>query len=152
MQVRSGDRTIFEARTAAEAVADVVTHDYYSQLALIRLSQDQTDRRAHSESAVEVVLDGTDVARLVECAVGHPNFNMRNAVAAAIWNHPEMFRQIFEFGLNAPEAFREVREVVAAALAKRAATPPETAAGGEKPLLPRMPLPAHLQGRASEKS
>src|SRR5215471_2879680 len=147
MQVRAGDRTIFEARTAAEAVADVVTHDYYSQLALIRLSQDETDLRAHSENSVEVVLDGADVARLVECAVRHPNFNMRNAVAAAIWNHPEMFRQIFEFGLNAPEAFREIREVVADALAKRGPPLEVPAAGGEKALLPRMPLPAHLKDR-----
>jgi hypothetical protein len=96
------------------------------------------------------VLDGTDVARLVECAVRHANFNMRNAVAAAIWNHPEMFRQIFEFGLNAPEAFREIREIVADALAKHGPVSEIPAAGKEKALLPRMPLPAHLQDRAKK--
>jgi hypothetical protein len=147
MRIRSADRTLVDARAIAEAAADVVTDDYYAQLAQIRLTRDPSDHRGRSSGPMDVVLDGTDVARLVECAVRHPNFNMQNAVAAAIWNHPEMFRQIFEFGLNAPEAFLEIREVVANALAKHRPASETRAAGREKALLPRMPLPAHLRDR-----
>ena len=58
-----------------------------------------------------MTLDGNDVARLVECAIRHPTPNMRHAVLAAIWNHPDSFRQIFQFGLNAPPAFPEIRRI-----------------------------------------
>src|SRR5436305_2315757 len=116
MRVRSGDRTLVEARAAAEPAEDMLTHDYYAQLPQIRLTRDLTNHRAQSEAAAEVILDGPDVRRLVECAIRHPNLYMRNAVAAAIWNDPEMFRQIFEFGLNAPVAFSEIRKNVADAL------------------------------------
>ena len=43
-----------------------------------------------------------------------------------------------------------VREIVAEALAKRAGTAEIPPADGNKPLLPRMPLPAHLRGRSAE--
>lgn len=147
MRVRSGDRTLLDARANAEAIEDVITADYYAQLSQIRLARDPTDQRARTAGEPDVILDGTDVGRLVECAIRHPNLDMRNAVMAAIWNHPEMFRQLFEFGLDAPEAFQEIRRIVAEALAKRTAASEAATTSSKKPLLPRMPLPAHLQDR-----
>jgi hypothetical protein len=97
------------------------------------------------------MLDGKDVAKLIECAVRHPAFNMRSAVLAAIWNHPDSFRQIFRFGLEASPAFSEIREIVAEELDKcgaasaRASNAVKPANG--KALLPRMPLPPHLRDR-----
>lgn len=147
MRIRCADRTIFEARVRAEPLEDAVRHDYYAQVAQIRLSRDPSDARAQSAADTEIIVDGSDVARLVESAVRHPNANMRNAVAAAVWNHPEAFRQVFEFGLNAPEAFREIREIVAEALAKRAARSEAAATTAATPLLPRLPLPPHVRDR-----
>jgi hypothetical protein len=154
MQVKHGDRTLIEARAVAEPAEDVITDDYYARLAQIRLSREATDLRVASPVPTEVIVDGTDVGRLVECAIRHPSHLMRNMVLSAIWNHPETFRQIFEFGLRAPPAYQEIRDIVAEALAQHAAATeaPTAPAGensaGEKPLLPRMPLPAHLQNRA----
>jgi hypothetical protein len=103
------------------------------------------------EAATEIILDGNDVARLVECALRHPQPNMRYGVLAAIWNHPDSFRQIFAFGLRAPEEFSEIRKLVAEELAKSGVAlrdaAGEPSSSGTEPLLPRMPLPAHLKGR-----
>ena len=93
------------------------------------------------------LLDGNDVAKLVECAIRHPNPGMRYAVLAAIWNDPRSFREIFEFGLKAPPAFSEIREIVGEALAgaKAGSAAPRTSV--DRALLPRMPLPAHVKDR-----
>jgi hypothetical protein len=105
------------------------------------------------ETPIEVTLDGNDVATLVECAIRHPTPNMRYAVLAAIWNHPDSFRQILRFGLNAPPGSPEIRKIVAEEIDKGA---PASEPGAEriKPagetLLPRMPLPAHLRDREKE--
>ena len=103
------------------------------------------------ETTAEVMLDGNDVTKLVECAFRRPTSNMRYAVLAAIWNHPDSFRQIFQFGLNAPLGFAEIRKIVAEELDKFSPTPEFPASNQVKPttetLLPRMPLPAHLRGR-----
>jgi hypothetical protein len=103
------------------------------------------------EKPTEVILDGNDVARLVECALRHPTPNMRYAVLAAIWSHPDSFRQIFQFGLDAPPGFPEIRKIVAEELEKFSAAPgfpaSDRADPAAEPLLPRMPLPAHLRGR-----
>jgi hypothetical protein len=76
---------------------------------------------------------------------------MRYAVLAAIWNHPDSFRQIFQFGLEAPLAFSEIREIVAKELGKHSATSRSQSSDAVNPsgktLLPRMPLPAHLRDR-----
>jgi hypothetical protein len=152
MLVTQGERALLAAPAKAEAAADVVSSDYYAQHAQIRLTAGMTGRPASADPATEVTLDGADVGRLVECALRHNNPSMRHTVLAAIYNHPETYRQLFEFGLNAPEAFREIRDIVAEALAKRAAAAEAPAAGESKALLPRMPLPAHLQGRAREGS
>jgi hypothetical protein len=68
---------------------------------------------------------------------------------AAIWNHPDTFRQIFRFSLTAPAAFTEIRKIVAEELANHASAPEASAANRAVPsgetLLPRMPLPAHLR-------
>jgi hypothetical protein len=76
---------------------------------------------------------------------------MRYAVLAAIWNHPDSFRQIFEFGLNAPLAFPEIRKIVAEELGRCSPTAGFPASSRVEPadetLLPRMPLPAHLRDR-----
>src|SRR5438105_1388633 len=99
MLVRQGDRCIVEVRAKAEPAENVVTEDYYTQLPQIRLTANPTSRQKPPEIPTEVMLDDTDVAKLVECAVRHPNPNMRAVVLAAIWNHADSFRQIFRFGL-----------------------------------------------------
>lgn len=151
MRVTQGGRTIVEIRARAEPAADEMTADYYTQLPQIRLTANPTSRQTLPETPTDVTLDDTDVAKLVECAVRHPNPNMRHSVLAAIWNHPDSFRQIFQFGLTAPDAFPEIRKIAAEALDKRPAAPEAAAADwgtpGAGPLLPRMPLPAHLRNR-----
>ena len=148
MLVRTGEHGFAEVRTRAEPADDVMTRDFYTQLPQIRLSVDPTSRPAEPPASAEVTLDGNDIATLVECAIRHPSANMRYAVLAAIWNHPDSFRQIFQFGLDAPLAFGEVRDIVAELLGK-SATASEAAAGGgggaSSTLLPRMPLPGHLR-------
>jgi hypothetical protein len=148
MLVRQGGRTLLEARAKAEPTANVVTSDYYTQLPQIRLSGTSTARPVQPETVTDVTLDGNDVANLVECAIRHPAPNMRNAVLAAIWNDADAFRQIFQFGLDAPAAFPEIRRIVAEELGKR---PPTSGSNRVEPagetLLPRMPLPAHLRDR-----
>jgi hypothetical protein len=144
MLVRTGDRACPEARAKAEPADNVVTSDYNTQLPQIRLTGDSTGRPMQPETPTEVTLDGNDVANLVECAVRHPSPNMRYAVLAAIWNHPDSFRQIFRFGLEAPLGFPEE-------LDKCSTTPDSPVSNRVKPavetLLPRMHLPAHLRGR-----
>jgi len=75
---------------------------------------------------------------------------MRYVVLAAIWNHAESFRQIFRFGLDAPDSYPEIRKIVAEELDRGVPMPISTASNPVKPtetLLPRMPLPAHLRDR-----
>lgn len=151
MRVTQGGRTILEVRARAEPAENVITADYYTQLPQIRLTANPTSRETLPEIPADVTLDDTDVAKLVECAVGHPNPNMRYSVLAAIWNHPDSFRQILQFGLTAPDTFPEIRKIVAEALDKAPAAAEEAAANRDKPvgepLLPRMPLPVHLRDR-----
>ena len=153
MLVRKGDRTDLEAPAKAEPADDVVWRDYYTQLPQIRLTGNPTDRPMQPEPPTDVTLDGNDVARLVECAIRHPTANMRYAVLAAIWSHPDSFRQIFQFGLNAPAGFPEIRQIVAEELEKCALSPDFPASNRVAPaaetLLPRMPLPAHLRDRGT---
>ena len=148
MRVTHRDRTLVEARANADPAADLIPSDYYTRLPQLRLSVDATGRYERAETVTEVILDGTDIGRLVECALRHPNQHLRRIIAAAIWNEPETFREIFEFGLNAPPAFDEIRAIVAAALAKAKTEPASPPAGTKKPLLPPMPLPAHLRRRS----
>ena len=145
MLVRRGEHTDLEARAKAEAAEDVLTRDYYTLRPQIRLTADPSDLPVPPEAPTEVTFDGNDVARLVECAIRHPTPNMRHAVLAAIWNHPDSFRQILQFGLNAPPAFPEIRKIVAEELDK--AAPASDSTSSQRALLPRMPLPAHLRGK-----
>jgi hypothetical protein len=148
MLVREGDRIYLEAPAKAEPADNVVTSDYYTQLPQIRLTGNPTGHPMQPETTAEIMLEGNDVAELVECAIRHPVANMRYAVLAAIWNHPDSFRQIFQFGLEAPPGFSEIRKIVAEALDKRSATSESPGSTAVKPaLLPRMPLPAHLRDR-----
>jgi hypothetical protein len=153
MLVRRDGRCIVEVRVKAEPADDVMTADYYTQLPQIRLTANPTSRQIQPETATDVTLDDTDVAKLVECAIRHPNPNMRSVVLAAIWNHADSFRQIFRFGLDAPDGFPEIRKIVAEELDKLRSTPKST--GGDpvksvEQLLPRMPLPAHLRDRETQ--
>jgi hypothetical protein len=154
MLVRRGEHTDLEARAKAAPADDVLTRDYYTLRPQIRLTGDPTGAPARPETPTEVTLDGNDVATLVECALRHPTPNMRYAVLAAIWNHPDSFRQIFQFGLNAPPGFPEIRKIAAEELDKAAAASESAASNRAKPagdtLLPRMPLPAHLRDRDKE--
>ena len=99
------------------------------------------------------MLDGNDVAKLVECAIRHSPPNMRYAVLTAIWNHPDSFQQIFQFGLEAPLAFSEIREIVAEELGKCSATSrsqaPNSVELAGKTLLPR-DAPAGASARSRE--
>ena len=151
MLVRRGEHTDLAAPAIAEPAADVMTRDYYTQLPQIRLTGNSADRPIAPETRTEITLDGNDVARLVECAIRHPTANMRYAVLAAIWSHPDSFRQLFRFGLEAPEGFPEIRRIVVEELGRHAAKPgfPETTRTGpaQETLLPRMPVPAHLRDR-----
>jgi len=151
MLVKRGEHTDLEARAKAEPADDVVTSDYYTRLPQIRLTGNSTDRPVQPETPTEVTLDGNDVAKLIECATRHPTPNMRYAVLAGIWNHPDSFRQIFQFGLNAPLGFAEIRKIVAEELDKFSPRSEFPASNQIKltteTLLPRMPLPAHLRGR-----
>jgi hypothetical protein len=148
MLVRQGGRTCLEARAKAEPADDVLTRDYYTLRPQIRLTGDATDRPMQPQTPIEVTLDGNDVAKLVECAIRHPTANMRYAVLAAIWNHPDSFRQIFQFGLTAPLGLPEIRKIVAEELDKCSTTraTPAVKPDGDT-LLPRMPLPPHLRDR-----
>ena len=137
MFVKQGDRILLDAAAKPEPGDDAIWRDYYSVLPSIRLTVDAAD-------SIEVVLDSNDILGLVECALRHSNVNMRQSVLGAIRNHPESFRQLFEFGLDAPEAFGEIRKIVAEALAKRAVTAAPTQETA-KTLLPPMPLPPHLR-------
>ncbi len=150
MQVRQDDRVIFDARAKAEPADNVVTADFYTQLPQIRLSANPTSRQTHPEIPMDVTLDDTDVAKLVECAIRHPIPNMRQVVLSAIWNHPDSFRQILRFGLTAPAGFDEIRDIVAEELANRCSPKPEFPISNQvrpagEALLPRMPPPAHLR-------
>src|SRR5712691_229420 len=127
MLVRTGERTSLEARAKAEPAESVMTADYYTQLPQIRLTANPTSREKQPETPTDVTLDDTDVAKLVECAIRHPNPNMRSVVLAAIWNHADSFRQIFRFGLDAPDGFPEIRKIVAEELDKGLSTPKSTA-------------------------
>jgi hypothetical protein len=148
MLVRRGEHTDLEARARAEPAEDVLTRDYYTLRPQIRLTADASDQPIQPETPTEVTLDGNDVARLVECAIRHPTPNMRHAVLAAIWNHPDSFRQIFRFGLDAPSGFPEIRQIVAEELDRPHRHPDSTASSGR---WPRMPLPAHLKGKGPTK-
>jgi hypothetical protein len=152
MQVKTRDQVLLQAQAKAEPADNVVTRDYYASLPQIRVTGVASANPTHPNQAVEIILDGNDLARLVECALRHPQPNMRYGVLAAIWNHPDSFRQIFAFGLRAPEEFSEIREIVAEELGKSGAAAQGVAAEpskpGAEPLLPRMPLPAHLRGRS----
>ena len=111
MLVRQGERTYLEARAKAEPGEDLLTRDYYTLRPQIRLTGDPTERPTQPGTPTEVTLDGNDVARLVECAIRHPTPNMRHAVLAAIWNHPDSFRQMLQFALDAPPEFLEIRKI-----------------------------------------
>src|SRR5271169_1892475 len=146
MLVKQGDRTYLEAPAKAEPADNVLTPDYYTQLPQIRLTDDSTGRSMEPEIPTEVTLDGNDVAKLVECSIRHHAPNMRYAVLAAIWNHPDSFRQIFQFGLKAPVGFPEIRKIAAEELECLAAAapgspPPNRAKPAVETLLPRLPLP-----------
>ena len=145
MRVKTGDRICFEGPAVAEATEDLLFHDYYSQTPRIRLTLE-----AEPEPATEIMVDHNDVARLVACAIRHPSLNMRQSVLTAIWNHPDSFREIFRFGLGAPDAYSEVRKVVAEELGKRPAAVAGETKPADKPLLPKLPLPAHLRGGGKE--
>ena len=150
MLVREGDRTCLEAPAKAELADSIVTRNCYTQLPQIRLTGNSTGHPLQPETTAEVMLDGNVLPSLVECAIRHLASTMRYAVLAAIWNHPDSFRQIFQFGLEAPPGFPESRKIVAEKLDKRSATLDPASNRVKlavKTLLPRMPLPAHLRDR-----
>jgi hypothetical protein len=139
MLVRTGEQTLLAAPAKAEAAPDVVWRDYYTRLSQIRLT-------AEAPSPAEITLDGNDVGTIVECAIRHPSPDMRSAVLAAIWSHPDSFGQLFRFGLDAAPGFPEIRRIVAEELEKRLPKPADS-----NTLLPRMPRPAHLPANPKDR-
>ena len=87
MQAKIPDRVLLNAQARAEPADNAITRDYYASLPQIRLTGAPSANPATPGAAVEIILDGNDVARLVECALRHPQPNMRYGVLAAIWNH-----------------------------------------------------------------
>ena len=102
MQVKTCDRIYQAAPAQAEPADSVVTADFYTQLPQIRMTGTSTGHRMEPETTAEVMLDGDDVAKLVECAIRHPAMNMRYAVLAAIWNHPDSSGVFFSSVLKHP--------------------------------------------------
>src|SRR5215470_813997 len=100
MRVKEGSRTCLDARAKAEPADPILTRDFYSQLQQVSLTADPAFLATPVKTPVEVLLDDLDIAGLVACAIRHPHPNMRHAVLAAIWNDPDSFRQILQFGLN----------------------------------------------------
>ena len=143
MQVKTDGRLQLDAAAVAEPTEDLVFHDYYTRTPRIRLT-------GEAGSEPEIMLDHNDVIRLVECAIRHPSLNMRQSVLTAIWNHADTFREIFRFGLGAPEAYPEIRKAVAEELGRRPVVEDGAAQPAGETLLPKLPLPAHLRGRGKE--
>jgi hypothetical protein len=147
MLVKDGDRIHFDADAQAEAADALVYRDHYTISAQIRLTAGPSDGMTGAKPATEVVLTDSDVARLVECALRHPELNMRQAVTMAVRSHPETFREIFRLGLNGAD---EIGRIAAEELGKAGFAPAAPPSDPGKTLLPRVPLPAHLRGRGRE--
>ena len=122
MRVKTGNGIYLEARAKAEAAESVVTTDYYTQLPQIRLG-DFTGRSVQPETTAEVMLDGDDVSKLVECSVRHPAPKMRSAVLRRSGTARKRFGRLFSSGLEAPLAFYEIREIVAEELGNHSVPP-----------------------------
>jgi hypothetical protein len=144
MRIKDGDRVYLDVDAKAEPADALVYRDYYSISAQIRLSAGPNDGMTGAAPATEVILTDSDVARLVECALRHPELNMRQAVTMAARNHPDTFREIFRLGLSQPAG--EIAKIAAEELGKAGFVPAAGKAGGDT-LLPRVPLPAHLRDR-----
>jgi hypothetical protein len=147
MQVKDGDRVYLDADAQAEPADALVYRDYYSISAQIRLSAIPTDGMTGETPTAEIVLSDSDVARLVECALRHPERNMRQAVSMAIWNHPDTFREVFRLGLKPPAGFDEIAKIAVEELSKAGFAPAPSGKAGGDTLLPRVPTPAHLRDR-----
>jgi hypothetical protein len=104
MRVKTGNGIYLEARAKAEAAESVVTTDYYTQLPQIRLG-DFTGRSVQPETTAEVMLDGDDVSKLVECAVRHPAPKMRSAVLRRSGTARKCFGRLFSSVLKHPSLF-----------------------------------------------
>ena len=146
MRVKDGERVYLDADAKAEPADALVYRDYYSISAQIRLTAGPSDGMTGVIPTTEVVLSDSDVARVVECALRHPERNMRQAVTMAIRNHAETFREIFRLGL-APSGTDEIASVAGEELRKAGLGPAPSGKPGGDTLLPRMPLPAHLRER-----
>jgi hypothetical protein len=147
MRVKDGDRVTLDADAKAEPADALVYRDYYSISAQIRLSAGPSDGMTGATPTTEVLLSDSDVARLVECALRHPERNMRQAVSTAIWNHPDTFREIFRLGLKPPAGFDAIAGIAGEELAKAGLVPAPAEKAAGHTLLPRVPTPAHLRGR-----
>ena len=149
MQVKTGDRIYPDARAKAEPTQSAVTTDYYTQL------PQTSDGRFYGSSNGAGHIDSSNARRQRHCQAGRmrdqtscPEYAICG-VGGNLESHS--FRQIFQFGLEAPAVFSEIRKIVAEELAKRPVTPEFPVSNAVKPavepLLPRMPLPAHLRDR-----
>ncbi|HEX3884886.1 MAG TPA: hypothetical protein VHW66_19690 [Stellaceae bacterium] len=146
MIVKDGDRVYLDADAKAEPADALVYRDYYTISAQLRLTAGPSDGMTGAQPTTEVVLTDSDVARLVDCALRHPERNMRQAVSMAIRNHPDTFREIFRLGLD-PSGTDEIAKIAAEELGKAGFVPVGAPSDPGKTLLPRVPRPAHLRGR-----
>jgi hypothetical protein len=146
MLVKDGDCIYLDADAQAEPADALVYRDYYTISAQIRLSAGPSDGMTGANPTTEVVLTDSDVARLVDCALRHPELNMRQAVTMAIRNHPDAFREVFRLGLN-PSGAEAIARIAAEELGKVALVPAPSGKQGSDTLLPRVPMPKHLRDR-----
>ena len=123
----------------------VLTRDYYAQLSQIRLTPNFSAGQA-PEPGTEIILDDSDVGHLVASRAAaslapyapiiRPGRDLRTSPGSVP-------RRSLRFGLAAPPAFEEIRKIVAEELKTVSTTTPSEPATA--PLLPRMPVPAHLR-------
>ncbi len=146
MIVKDGDRVYLDADAQAEPADALVYRDYYTISAQIRLTAGPSDGMTGANPTTEVILSDSDVARLVDCALRHPELNMRQAVTMAIRNHPDTFREIFRLGLNSAST-DEIARIAAEEIGKAGLAPAPSGRPGGDTLLPRMPVPTHLRER-----
>jgi hypothetical protein len=151
MLVRRGNRIYPEVPAKAEPADDILTSDYYTRLPQIRLTGNSTGRPMQPETPTEVMLDGNDVANLVECAIRQ---SYREYAICRVSSYLESSRLVpANFPVRSPSipGVTEIRKIVAEELDKCSSTPASAPVNRIMPavetLLPRMPLPAHLQGR-----
>jgi hypothetical protein len=121
MQVKTRDQILLNAQAKAEPAEDVITRDYYAQLPQIRLSG------GASANPAAVWRAG---GHLEPFGLVPADLRVRAQRAGGVFGSPE------DRGGGTWQSSPASEDAAS-----------ERSGPGAKPLLPRMPLPAHLRGR-----